>query len=131
MMTLEEAREFFAQDRYATELTGITVEEIAEHFSVCRLALTEKHRNAVGGVMGGVVYTLCDFAFAVATNDAEHHVVTVVSQISYLSAAKGSTLYATANMVKDGRRTCFYTVTVTDELGTQVAVASTTGMHVG
>ena len=80
--------------------------------------------------MGGAVYTLCDFAFAVATNSPEHHTVTAVCQISYLSLVKGNVLTAPADMIKDGRRTCFFQVTVTDELGTLVAIANTTGMHV-
>lgn len=79
--------------------------------------------------MGGVFYTLCDFAFAVATNDRENSTVTVTSQISYLSAVKGDVLYATADVIKDGRRSCFYEIKVTDNLGTNVAVTMTNGMH--
>ena len=129
-MTLEEAREFFSHDRYATEASGITIEEVGENHSVCRMPIGPIHKNAVGGVMGGAVYTLCDFAFAVATNSPEHHTVTAVSQISYMSLVKGDVLTATADMIKDGRRICFFQVTVTDNLGTLVAIANTTGMHV-
>jgi len=59
-----------------------------------------------------------------------HHAVTAVSQISYLSLVKGTVLTATAEMIKDGRRTCFFQVTVTDDLGNLIAIANTTGMHV-
>ena len=129
-MTHQEAREFSANDKYATEASGITIEEVGENHSVCRMPIGPIHKNAVGGVMGGAVYTLCDFAFAVATNSPEHHTVTAVCQISYLSLVKGNVLTAPADMIKDGRRTCFFQVTVTDELGTLVAIANTTGMHV-
>ena len=128
-MTLEEAREFFGNDKYATVATGVVIDSVEPGSSVCSLKLTDNHRNALGAVMGGVFYTLCDFAFAVATNDREHSTVTVTSQISYLSVAKGDTLYATASPIKDGRRSCFYEVKVTDNLGTLVAVAMTNGMH--
>ena len=37
---------------------------------------------------------------------------------------------ATADMIKDGRRTCFFQVTVKDNLGNLIAIANTTGMHV-
>ncbi len=30
--------------------------------------ITEDHRNAYGGLMGGVIFTFGDFAFAVASN---------------------------------------------------------------
>ena len=128
-MTLEEAREFFAHDRYATVATGIEIDEVSTGSSVCSLKLSDNHRNALGAVMGGVFYTLCDFAFAVATNDKEHSTVTVTSQISYLSSVKGDTLYATATPLKDGRRSCFYEIKVTDNLGTLVAITMTNGMH--
>ena len=129
-MTLQEAREFFANDKYATEASGITIEEVGQNYSKCRMPIGPIHKNAVGGVMGGAVYTLCDFAFAVATNTPESHTVTAVSQISYMSLVKGDELFATAELIKDGRRTCFFKVTVTDNLGTLVAIANTTGMHV-
>lgn len=128
-MTTEEAREYFAGDRFATKVTGIEILEKTDGRAVCSLKLTDEHRNALGAVMGGAIYTLCDFAFAVATNDKEKHTVTAVSQISYLSAAKGNTLTATAEPVKDGKRSCFYEIKVTDDLGVMVAIAMTNGMH--
>ena len=128
-MTTEEAREYFAGDRFATKVTGIEILEKTDGRAVCSLKLTDEHRNALGAVMGGAIYTLCDFAFAVATNDREKHTVTAVSQISYLSAAKGNILTATTEPVKDGKRSCFYEIRVTDELGVAVAIAMTNGMH--
>ena len=63
--SLEEARTFFQKDRYATE-NGIVLEEFTKDGSVCSVELTDRHRNAEGGVMGGVMLTLIDFAFATA-----------------------------------------------------------------
>ena len=130
MTDLERAKEFFAKDRYATEATGIVIEAVAPHYAKCSLLLEDRHRNAVGGVMGGVYYTLADFVFAVSTNfDAVLPTVTTVGQISYLSAAKGKQLVAESRLLKDGRTTCFYEITITDELGNPVAVVSMTGAH--
>jgi len=36
--------------------------------AICSLTLEAKHKNALGAVMGGVYFTLADFAFAVASN---------------------------------------------------------------
>ena len=79
--------------------------------------------------MGGAIFTLADFVFAVATNTRESVTVTTTSQISYLSAPKGKVLYGESRLLKDGRRNCFYEINITDELGTFVAVVSTTGVH--
>lgn len=130
MTDLERAREFFADDRYATEATGIIIEEVGENYAKCSLKLDRRHLNAVGHPMGGVMYTLADFTFAVSTNfNAECVTVTAVSQICYLSAVKGDTLYCESRLLKDGRTTCFYEMYVTDNLGTKIAVITTTGSH--
>ena len=65
MFTLEEAREYFSQDRYATEVTGAVIEEVGEGYARVSCKLTSCHLNARGFVMGGVMFTLADFAFVV------------------------------------------------------------------
>ena len=81
-MTLEEAREFFANDIYATEQTDIKIIEIAQNFSKCELVISKIHMNADNKVMGGVFYTLADFAFAVATDAKNTKTVTTSSTIT-------------------------------------------------
>lgn len=131
MGTLEEARKYFANDRYATEATGIIIDSIGQDTARCSLVLEDRHRNAIGGVMGGVIYTLADFAFAVASNfGREVNTVSVVGTASFLSATKGNILYAEAKLLKDGRSTCFYEVNVTDDLGRLIAVVNFNGAHI-
>lgn len=124
--TLEEARAFFELDRFATE-NNITLEELEEGRSVCRLALGFRHRNAEGGVMGGAILTLIDFAFATAASNT--HRPTVAQQVSmnFLNAPRGKVLTAEAVCRKDGRTSCVYQVNVTDDLGRDVAQAVMTG----
>ncbi len=129
MTELEEAREFFIKDRYAMVTTGIEIEEVGERYAKCSLKLDDRHRNATGHIMGGVVFTLADFVFAVATNFKQPVTVTTVSQISYLGTAKGDILYGESRLLKDGRRNCFYQIYIADNLGTDVAVVSASGVH--
>ena len=131
MGTLEEAREIFSKDRYATVLSGAVVEEIGDNYAKCSMKVTEDHRNAYGGIMGGAIYTLADFAFAVASNyDKECATVSLVGQASFLSASRGNELFAKARMIKDGKRNSFFEVTVTDDLDKLIAIVSFTGAHV-
>lgn len=133
MRTLEEVKEFFQNDVYATGTTGIEILEARPGYAKVSLSIDERHMNAANRVMGAVYYTMADFAFAVANNyDMEETVtVTLSSQISFLSAAKGNRLFAEARVLKEGYGTTFYTVEVMDELGTQIAVVSSSGyrMH--
>ncbi len=126
-MDIKKAREFFSGDKFATEVAGIEIDECGEGFSKCSLKLSEKHLGAHGQVMGGVIFTLADFAFAVATNTEISFTATVSTHISFLSKAKGDKLFAECKKLKAGKNICFYEITVTDNLGTTVATAQTTG----
>ena len=131
MTKLEKAREFFAKDKYATDATGIIIEDIGENYARCSLKISNIHKNAVGHVMGGVMFTLADFVFAVSTNFDGPMTVSTVAQISYLNSPKGDVLFGESKLIKDGKRICFYEVNITDNMGTDVAVISFTGSNIG
>ncbi len=128
MTDLDRAREIFRKDRFATE-AGIEIEEVGEKYAKCSFTIEDRHRNAVGGVMGGAIFTLADFVFAVATNLNGPTTVTTVSQISYLGAAKGKRLIGESRLLRDGRNVCFYEIKITDDLGNAVASVSASGTH--
>ena len=125
--TLESAREFFYKDKFAVN-TGIVLDEITEDEAICSLELNDEHRNAYGGVMGGVIFTLADFAFAVLSNQI--HQLTVAQQVDihYLSAPKGDKLIAKATCRKSGRTSSIVNVDISDDLGRDVAKLIGTGI---
>ena len=129
MKTLEEVRDIFEKDRFATE-NGAVIDEIGELYAKCSVKIEPKHRNAMGGVMGGVPFMLADFAFAVASNHEVMSTVSVSSTITYLNTVKGDSLTAEARCVKDGRSSCCYEVTITDSLGRDIALAVFNGFKV-
>ena len=124
--TIEEARAYFAGDRFATE-SGMTIDELDEEHAVTSVELGARHKNAFGGVMGGAIFTLADFAFAALSNSREN--VTVAQQVSinYLAAAKGEKLVARASYRKDGRSSCVVNVDVSDDTGRDIAQFVGTG----
>ena len=109
-----QAREIFRRDRYATDITGIAIDHVDEHEAVCTLTVDDRHCNARGVVMGGTLFTLADFAAAVAANsdcldDGNLHWVSLDATIHYLSPTPtGTTLTATCHAVKHGRTTALY-----------------------
>ena len=131
MFTLDEAREYFKGDRYATELTGIVIDEAGDGYARVSCRVTPEHLNARGVVMGGVLFTMADFAFAVAANCGSQEVVSLQDQISYLSPVKGGVLTAEAKCIKSGRSTCLYEVTVTGDSGKKAAYVTVSGFVVG
>ena len=126
--TIEEVRKIFANDKFATE-NGAVIEEIGELYAKCSITLGDIHKNAMGGLMGGVPFVLADFAFAVANNHEEMRTVSLSSNIAYVGVAKGERLIAEAFCVKNGRTTCYYRIEVKDELENRVAEVTITGFH--
>ena len=126
LKTIEEVREFFAKDRYATD-SGAYIEEIGTHYAKCSMKLDERHCNAMGGVMGGVYFTLADFTFAVASNWQQPESVSLNCTITFLGRAKGNVLLAEAHCIKEGRTTNCYRIDIFDELGNQCVTVTITG----
>ena len=130
MPTIEELTERFKGDRFAA-LAGAEIREAEPGRALCAMPLRPCHMNANNSPMGGAVFTLADFAYAVASNGFTDKII--VSQqiaITFLAPAKGTELLAEAKCLKSGRSTCLYQVDVRDELGTYVAHATVNGFTV-
>ena len=127
---MEKIREFFSHDRYAFN-TGCYIEDVDECYARVSLTLGEGHRNAVGGVMGGVYFTIADFAFAVASNWQKPGTVSISSDIAFIGVPKSDKVIAETSLVKNGRTTCCYNVLVKDDLGTPLAAVKIVGYHTG
>jgi acyl-CoA thioesterase len=122
MKTIEEVREFFKADRYAHDC-GVWIAHIDDGYAKCTLTIEERHQNAAGTVMGGVLFTMADFTCAVAANWNRGITVTIDGQINYLGVAKGGVLTAEARRRKDGRTLGNYEVVITDADNTVIATA--------
>lgn len=127
-MTIEEIRETFRGDRFATN-AGCEVQEASAEKVVCTMPVSEKVLNAQGNVMGGAIFTLCDLAFAVAANYGGIPSVAVESNIRFFAATKGALLTATCVPDREGKTLGNYTVTVTDDLGAKIAGYTAVAFH--
>lgn len=124
---LSHLKEKFVNDLFVSQGLEAVIDEASYGYAKCSMEIQPRHCNALGIPMGGAVFTLADFAFAVAANQEGRDVVTQASQITFLKPAKGKHLTAIANQVKDGKRICFYEVKVTDDLGNDVAFVTING----
>ncbi len=119
--SIEEARENFKDDKFATQ-AGAVIDELTDEYAICSMELNDLHKNAYGGVMGGAIFTLADFAFAVLSNHLHSLTVAQNVNITYLSAAKGNKLIAKATCRKNGRTTSIINVDISDDTGRDVAL---------
>lgn len=126
MDSIEAIREFFKKDIFATQM-GAKIDWVKDGCAVCSLTIADGHKNAGGSVQGGAIFTLADFAFAVAANSLGKMTVSASNSISFISASKGTRLIAEATRLSGSRRLCFYNVKVTDDTGALIADMSVTG----
>jgi acyl-CoA thioesterase len=123
---LERIRNHYQKDRFATE-NGIVIDSVTEECVVCSMEIGERHKNAVGGVQGGAIFTLADLAFAVHCNLAmvcgEDVGVTLGQScsISYLKGTKGKRLFAKSCCLSQGRSISVYRISIEDDLGIHIA----------
>lgn len=117
--SLDEAREYFKGDKFATN-SGMVIDELGDDYSVCSVEITDALSNANGGVMGGALFTLADFAFAVVVNNIHRPTVAQQVSVNYLSAPKGKKLTATAKVRKNGRTSTIVNVDVVDDTGRDI-----------
>ena len=113
---MSEMEQFINQDRYARYL-GVEICEWGEGYAKARLELGEEHLNSVSTVHGGVLFSLADSVFSVASNS--HGTVAVAIQvcISYFKAVSSGTIYAEAKEVSRNPKLATYLIEVTDDSG--------------
>src|SRR5208283_1953386 len=99
------------------KLCGIELVSFQPGQAVTRVMIAPQHFNSVGIVQGGLLFTLADFAFAVASNSNGTVAVGINVSISYLKSVKGGTLTATAREVGLNPKLGSYTVNITDDTG--------------
>lgn len=124
-MLLDELREFFKNDRFVAEM-GAVITDAESGRAVVSLDIQQQHLNANNVVQGGVMFTLADFACAVAANADEIAFVSADGTISYLNAGTGKKLIADAKVIKTGKTLAFCEAELTDENGRLIAKASFT-----
>lgn len=114
-------RRFFRRDRFAAG-AGIRLVDCGPGRAVARMTLKAGHMNGVDVAQGGAVFTLADFAFAVACNSRGPVVLAIDVSISFLAATTRGTLTATAREVSRSARLSRVEVEVRDAKGGAVAL---------
>ncbi|MDD2448907.1 MAG: hotdog fold thioesterase [Sulfurimonas sp.] len=118
---MEEIKEFFAkQDRFA-KLLGFHIESIEEGSSTVSTTIKEEHLNGADVVHGGFLFSLADFAFAIASNSKNNLSLGISANIIFQKAKSGGKLFAKARELSDGKKIATYEVCISDEKDNTVA----------
>jgi acyl-CoA thioesterase len=118
---MDDCAEFFAADTFSNDI-GIRLVSASAGRSTMELTITDKHRNTHGTVHGGVIYSLADAAFAVASNSHGVPSVAINTSITYMKAATTGILSAEAEEFSKNQKLGSYIVEVYDQDREKIAV---------
>jgi acyl-CoA thioesterase len=104
------------QDRMA-QLLGMEVLDVGLGHAKVRMRISEKIFNAADMVHGGALFTLADYAFALAANSGEDIGIAISATMHFIHPAKQGFLYAECREVSRNKRMGTYAATVTDDAG--------------
>ncbi len=128
---MDDIRAYFAKDEFARKCLGATIDDYDFETGVATVSMKidDRHHNAQGFVMGGVFFSLADYALAVASNVNQPPSASTNASIAHMRRVKGNRLKAVAYPDKLGRNLAFFTVDLIDEPGNLVARMSATVMR--
>lgn len=115
MIALDEERikKFFDRDRFAS-LCGIKIMKAEPGYALVEMPIEDKHLNAADIIQGGAIFTMADFAFAVASNSGGQVTLSVNANITFFKTAAGRKIRAEAREVSEGKKITAYNVDVFD-----------------
>jgi acyl-CoA thioesterase len=120
-MDFQRLQAFFEHDQFARQ-NGIRLVEARLGFARAELVVEPRHLNAVGVLQGGALFTLADFAFAVACNSHGVLAVGFQTDLTFFKPVQSGTLTAAAEEIARTRRLSTCLIRITDEQQDLVAL---------
>lgn len=119
---MEHIKKFFtAEDKFARHC-GIELLEVGEGWARTAMKIEPQHLNGARTVHGGAIFTLADFAFAVASNSHGSLAMGISTSVNFVKAATEGTLYAEAREQSRNPRLASYSVLISDRDGETIAL---------
>lgn len=119
---MESIKRFFtSEDKFARHC-GIELLEVGEGWARTAMKIEPHHLNGVKTVHGGAIFTLADFAFAVASNSHGSLAMGISTSVNFVKAATQGTLYAEAREQSRNPKLASYSVLITDDAGDTIAL---------
>src|ERR1035437_788283 len=119
---MQKIKEFFsAEDKFARH-AGIELVDVGPGWAKASMKIEPYHFNGAKTVHGGAIFTLADFAFAVASNSHGTLAMGINTSINFVKAAMKGTLHAEATEQSRNPKLASYSVMITDDAGEVVAI---------
>ena len=119
---MNKIKQFFSDEDLFARYVGIELLDVASGWAQASMKIEPHHFNGAKTVHGGAIFTLADFAFAVASNSHGTLAMGINTTVSFVKAATRGTLYAEAREQSLNPKLASYSVMITDDDGAVVAI---------
>ena len=119
---MKKIKQFFSTEDLFARHAGIELLEVGPGWSKASMKIEPFHFNGAKTVHGGAIFTLADFAFAVASNSHGTLSMGINASISYVKAATKGTLHAEATEQALNPKLASYIVRISDDDNNVVAI---------
>lgn len=120
---MEKIKAFFEENDLFAKQNGMKILDVKEGFAKVSMKTEKHHLNGAGTVHGGVIFSLADFAFAIATNSYKKLALAVNASIQFMKPGfEGNELRATAQTESQSTKLGHFRVTVKNENEELIAV---------
>ena len=117
---MEKYIEYFKGDKFAA-YNGIQLLECRPGYAKTSVKIGPNHHNGAGVVHGGLLFTLADFAFAVAVNSYGKVTLSVATSMSYFDKCTEGVITAEAHELSCSNKLIHCDVFVRNESGVLLA----------
>ena len=115
--------EFFSNNDQFAKVNGMSIEDIDDGYALTSMVVKDEHLNGANVAHGGAIFSLADYAFAIASNSYGQLALGINTSISFLnSSVKDEILYAKAVEVDKNHKLASYTITVTNNKEKTIAI---------
>lgn len=122
---VKKLQDFFEEkDRFA-RLLGFKIVEIDKGYAKVEAIIKEQYLNGADVVHGGFLFSLADYAFAVASNSRNNLSLAINANILFHKSRSNGKIIAEAKELNDGKKIASYEVSIKDE--NDVLIASFSG----
>ncbi len=120
--TKEIFKDFFRRDLFATVSSGIELVDVNDGYAKTKVVVKKNHLNAAGIAQGGLIFTLADYAFAVASNSHGRIALAINADITFHRPVRvGDELVAEAREISLSNKLASYLVEIRNQDNTVVA----------
>ena len=119
---MDKIKQFFVNKDLFARHVGIELLDVKPGWAKASMKIEPHHFNGANTVHGGAIFTLADFAFAVASNSHGTLAMGINTAVSFVRAATKGTLYAEASEQSMNPKLASYSVLITDDEDAVVAI---------